>query len=192
LLKLALVVGFVVCIVCGVDAGGGSSPSYVAWLRQGRFVLDLYVPSAESPLPTPPAGWPQPAYIAFDAPQGLPRPGQSRRLADEQAGTPTRRLPTSREELARWRSYKHLIRTGVQIFWATYERGLAAILGLTPAGKHRTTICETYPRYVIHRLWPDLQIPSKRKTPAAYVEAIWARIQRAGYACESLVRPAVD
>ena len=139
-----------------------------------------------------PRGVETPKFIAFDAPQGLPRAGVPRRLADEQANTPTRKLPSDRSELADWRIYRGLIEAGIDIFWSTYENGLANIWGLDPTGVHVTTILEAYPRYVIRRLWPELKIPSKRKAPLDYVNAIWRRIRERGYSCPGLERPAVD
>jgi|GEM_PF-1293945 len=180
--------------VCGIDVGSLRTPAYVAWLRQGEFVLDLHLPSAESPLPIPPPGWPAPEWVGLDAPQGLPAPGQTARACDREAGTPTRRLPADRRELAASILYKGLVQAGVEVFWALYEQGLVRIAGLPAGGPDRlTTVCETYPRHVLRRLWPDLRpIPSKRRVPVDYVEAVWARLRDAGYTCPSVVRPTVD
>jgi len=181
-----------VTTVCGVDVGSFHTLSYVAWLRNRQFVLDLYIPSVEDPLPQPPEGWSQPAHIAFDAPQGLATPGCKRRKADKDANTPTRRLPADRHELAEWRAYRGLIEAGIDIFWAVYARDLAAIVGLEPVADHHTTVLETYPRYVIARLWPGLKISSKRKKPLKYVDTVWDRLQEFGCSCTSVLRPAVD
>lgn len=178
-------------LVCGVDVGSLSTPSYVAWLQEGQFVLDLYVPSVETPLPRPPRGQSLPRCIALDAPQGLPRPGRARRAADELANTPTRTLPNDRRDLERRRLYAGLVRAGVALFWSAHRRGAAAVVGLaTP--DHRPALCETYPRYIARRLWPDLTPPSKRRDPLAYVETLWGRLQGLGYACPSVARPCVD
>jgi hypothetical protein len=178
--------------VCGVDVGSLRTLSYVAWLKDRQFVLDLYIPSVEDPLPQPPEGWSQPAYIAFDAPQGLATPGCKRRKADKGAKTPTSTLPADRKELAGWKLYKGLIEAGVTIFWAVYVQELASVMGLEPVAGCPITVLETYPRYVITRLWPGLEIPSKRKKPLKYVDTVWDRLQEFGYSCTSVLRPAVD
>lgn len=41
-------------------------------------------------------------------------------------------------------------------------------------------------------MWPELKIPSKTKAPVEYVDAVWGRIQEAGYSCEGVRRPVVD
>lgn len=54
-------------------------------------------------------------------------------------------------------------------------------------------VAETYPRYVVRRLWPELgRLPSKRAAPAEYVELIYSRLREDGYECVSVVRPTVD
>src|SRR5690606_15268594 len=45
----------------------------------------------------------------------------------------------------------------------------------------RPFVVETYPRYVIPRLWPKLKIPSKRKEPARYVEVLSRLLRGRGY-----------
>ena len=179
-------------LVCGVDVGSLRSLSYIAWLQEQRFVLDLYIPSIETPLPSPPGRDEQPVYIGFDVPQGLPAVGHARRVADEQANTPTRKLPGSREELHSWLLYKGLVEAGVEMFWAIHSRGLASIVGLQPSPTLGMTVFETYPRYIIKHLWPGVLIPSKTKAPLKYVDMVWERIQAAGYSCDGVVRPAVD
>ena len=178
--------------VCGVDVGSLRTPNYVAWLHEREFTLDMYIPSVRNPLPAPPVGWTQAEYISFDAPTGLPKPGHRRRVADQMAKTPTSVLPSSRRELGSWKLYKGVIEAGIEVFWSAHDRGLASVLGLTPLLPARPTILETYPRYVIKRLWPEIGIPSKRKSALDYVETIWARIQDAGYVCRSVIRPAHD
>lgn len=155
-------------------------------------MLDLYVPSIQEPLPRPARGVGAPRFIAFDAPQSLPRPGASRRQADAVAQTPTKRLPANRDELAGWKAYQGLIEAGIEIFWSAYANRHANIWGLPTSEGESTTILETYPRHVIRCLWPDLRIPSKRKAPLQYVEEIWGRIREMGYSCPSVERPAVD
>lgn len=179
-------------LVCGVDVGSLRTLSYVAWLDQQRFVLDLYIPSIKQPLPEPPSGYDQPIYIGFDVPQGLPAIESACRVADKLANTPTRRLPQSREQLQTWVLYKGLVEAGVEIFWTTYERGLAAIVGLEPSTNAPTTIFETYPRYLIKSLWPGMAIPSKKTAPLEYVNLIWNAIQERGYTCAGVRRPGVD
>lgn len=180
-------------VVCGIDVGSLRTPAYVAWLRQGELMLDLYLPSPAQPMPQPPAAWAAPEWVALDAPQGLPAPGQSTRDCDREAHTPTRRLPTDRGGMAEALLYKGLVQAGVDLFWAMYEQGLVRIAGVPLGADRLTTVCETYPRYVLRRLWPDLKpIPSKRKAPVDYVEAVWTRIRDAGYTCASVARPTVD
>lgn len=179
-------------LVCGVDVGSLRTLSYVAWLDQKRFVLDLYVPSIVSPLPQSPDGQSPPAYIGFDVPQGLPAIGRTRRVADEDANTPTRKLPNNRAEMGHAMLYKGLVEAGVEMFWAIHSRRLATILGLPPIGENATTVFETYPRYIIRRLWPAVRIPSKRAAPLEYVDTIWGLLRAAGYTCEGVTRPAVD
>lgn len=179
-------------VVCGIDVGSLQSLNYIAWLYERQFILDLYIPTIKKPLPQPPEGLRQPRFMGFDAPQGLPGPGRAIRVADKEAGVPTKRLPANRTQLGIWKLYQGLIRAGVEIFWAVYEQGLASIAGLAHTAQSSTIIFETYPRYVIRRLWPGLDIPSKKREPLAYVDTIWGRIQEAGYSCISVVRPTVD
>lgn len=179
-------------LVCGVDVGTLKTLSYVAWLRDREFRLDLYVPSAKCPLPGSPEGLGEPRFIAFDAPQGLPEGDKKVREADAAANTPVRVMPGSRAELKTWKIYRGLIEAGVEIFWHTYEKQVARIWGLEAADSTPTVIVETYPRYVIKRLWPRLAIPSKRKAPLDYVDAIWGRIRERGYSCPAVERAAVD
>lgn len=168
-------------VVCGVDAGTLTSTSYVAWLRGKEFVFSEYRLDPAAPFPEPPPGWPQPEVIAFDLPQGLPMPPARPRQADIQAKTPTRALPTSRAELATWKAYRGFIEAGIEIFWSIYEKGLGDIAGLSPWSGTRPFVVETYPRYVIRRLWPELKIPSKRKEPARYVEVLSRLLRGRGY-----------
>lgn len=178
--------------VCGIDTGSLRSLSYVAWLRDGEFLLDLYVPSSARPLPEPPASWGEPSHIGLDVPQGLPLNGEKRRVADREAKTPTRRLPRDRRELSEWKAFEALIEAGLEIFWALANEGETSIVGLREETEGRTTVFETYPRYVIKRLWPDFQIPSKRKRPLDYVEGVWSRMIARGYSCTGAIRPSVD
>jgi hypothetical protein len=178
--------------VAGIDIGTFSTPSYVAWLVDREFVLDLYQPTREVPLPPAPPSLPPAEWIAMDAPQGLPAAGAQRRTADRDANTPTRRLPSSREELGRWKAFGGLIVAGVEIFWGVYELGLGRVAGLPADGRSGPWVLETYPRYEIRRLWPDLRIPSKHQAPVAYVEAVWGRLQASGYHCHGVARPTVD
>jgi hypothetical protein len=179
--------------VCGIDLGSLRTPAYVAWLRERDLVLDLYIPLPDRPLPAPPPGWPAPLWIGVDGPQGLPRRGEKCRRADREARVPTQVLPRDRAELVSWRLYRGLIETGIELFWAVDERRLARVLGLDSAVDLAATICETYPRHVLRRLWPDLKpIPSKRNDPLGYLDAVWPRLRGAGYVCPSVLRPTVD
>lgn len=151
--------------VCGIDVGSLTTPADVAWLEGSHFVLDRYTPSAAVPLPEPPVHVAPASVYALDAPQSLPAAGAVRRIADREANTPTRALPASRGEIAP--VYPEFIEAGLTIFWAAHERGLPVV--------------ETYPRFAIRTLWPELRIPSKRREPRRYVAELWARIRALGY-----------
>lgn len=168
-------------VVCGIDAGTFTSNSYVAWLRGREFRLGRYRPSRTHPLPLHPAGWPAPRVIALDLPQSLPRPGAKRRAADAAAATPTNALPASRAELRDWRLYRGLIEAGVDTYWAIHTTSAGAITGLAPSKDGTPLVVETYPRYVLKRVWPQFRIPSKRKDPDEYTEQVWALLEEAGY-----------
>jgi dCTP diphosphatase len=168
-------------VVCGIDAGTFTSNSYVAWLRGREFRLGRYRPSREAPLPPTPPGWLAPRVIALDLPQSLPRPGAKRRAADAEAVTPTNALPGSRAELQEWRLYRGLIEAGVDTYWAIHTTSAGSIAGVAPAVDGTPLVVETYPRYVIKRLWPGFLIPSKRKDPDEYTEQVWALLQEAGF-----------
>ena len=151
--------------VCGIDVGSLSTPADVAWLDDGHFVLERYVPSAAAPLPPSPPGLPAATCYALDAPQGLPAAGSPRRAADADANTPIRVLPARRAELAQ--VYPEFVEAGLTMFWAAHRLGLPVV--------------ETYPRFVVRTLWPELRIPSKRREPRRYVAELWARIRSLGY-----------
>jgi len=168
-------------LVCGIDLGSFRTPSYVAWMEDGEIVLDSYVASVEEPLPPPPGGFPA-AFTAIDGPQGLPVPGQRTRRCDREAGVPTKSLPANRAELAVWPLYHPFLTAGVELFWSAYEQERASVLGLVLI-PDTGVVCETYPRYVARRLWPDLKLPSKRRDPSSYLDVIWSRLREAGYTC---------
>jgi len=168
------------------------SPNWIAWLEDDQFNLDIYVPTAEKPLPTLSVRPGEVVCIAFDAPQGLPRTGEPVRRADIEANTPTRRLPVDRTELSGWTAYKGLIEVGISVFWWVYKSQLATVAGLPPVFDKKTTIVETYPRYIVRRLWPGLEIPSKKSAPMDYIDTLYSHIQKLGYVCRSVIRPSVD
>jgi predicted nuclease with RNAse H fold len=153
--------------VCGIDVGSLHTPADVAWLDRGRFLLDRYLPSAAVPLPEPPAGLSPTECFALDAPQSLPAPGSTRRVADREARTPTSILPARRADVAAMPVYRQFVEAGLTIFWAAHQRSLPVV--------------ETYPRFVIRTLWPELKIPSKRREPRRYIAELWARIRALGY-----------
>ena len=167
--------------VCGVDLGSFKTPSYVAWLEGKEFHFDLYLPSKEKPFPPLPRGLSIPTHIAFDGPQSLPAIGNKRRGCDKLANTPTRVLPSNREELKSWKMYKQFIECGIEIFWGVYSSNLAAIGGLNDNSKSELLIFETYPRYIIKRLWSGEKIPSKSKAPIEYIRKFSTLIRRKGY-----------
>jgi dCTP diphosphatase len=170
-------------VACGIDSGTFKSNSYVAWLRGNHFLLTSYRPTADAPLPEPPSGWDLPQVFALDLPQGLAQPGAKRRTADAQASTPTRVLPANRGELQEWKLYKGFIAAGVETFWSIHVNAFGNIGGLGEKIEGRPAVVETYPRYVIRRLWPDLKIPSKRTAPEEYTRVVWGRLRAAGFRC---------
>ena len=175
-------------MLCGIDLGSFRTPSYVAWLEDGQFALDAYLASPDRPLPPSPGGWPV-AFTGIDAPQGLPAAGERCRRADREARTPTKVLPRNRAELAGWQLYRPFVEAGVELFWSLHERETASILGLVPVPDGETTVFETYPRYVLLQLWGE-RPPSKRRSPADYVDFVWSHLRAAGYACaDPVTRP---
>ena len=151
--------------VCGIDVGSLSTTADAAWLDGKHFVLDRYVPSAAAPLPQPPARLSPATRYALDAPQSLPAVGSPRRVADADANTPIRVLPARRADVAP--VYPEFVEAGLTIFWAAHRLGLPVV--------------ETYPRFVVRTLWPELTIPSKRREPRRYVAELWARIRSLDY-----------
>lgn len=89
-----------------------------AWLRGRQFRLGRYRPSPANPLPDIPEGWQAPTVIALDLPQGLPRPGLKRRVADARASVPTSGASSSRADLETWRLYRGLVEAGIEAFWS--------------------------------------------------------------------------
>ena len=73
------------------------------------------------------------------------------------------------------------IEAGVETYWAIHASGAGVIAGLGSASGAKPLIVESYPRYVLKRLWPDLRIPSKRREPDEYTEQVWALLTEAGY-----------
>lgn len=69
----------------------------------------------------------------------------------------------------------------MEIFWSVYQKNLAAIAGLNNDRISELVIMETYPRYVIKRLWPEQSIPSKTKSTVEYIRKISALITQKGY-----------
>ncbi|MCW8996056.1 MAG: DUF429 domain-containing protein [Psychromonas sp.] len=146
-----------------------------------EIYFDLYLPSKEKPFPPLPRGLSIPTHIAFDGPQSLPAIGNKRRECDKLANTPTRVLPSNRKELKSWKMYKQLIECGIEIFWNIYRKNLAAIAGLNDNSNSELVIFETYPRYIIKRLWSGEEIPSKSKAKSEYIKKFSTFIKRKGY-----------
>ena len=178
-------------LVCGVNCSTLDRPNWVAWLDEDQFMLDSYLPSSHAPLPALVVKPGPVRCMAFDAPQGLPRPGERIRAADKDAGTPTQSLPGDRAALENWRARRGLIQVGISVFWWTYEKKLAAVAGMA-GDTHDLILAESYPGYVIRRLWPSMTIPSKRRVPIEYVDTVYAGIQKRGYVCRSVIRPTVQ
>jgi predicted nuclease with RNAse H fold len=166
--------------VCGIDVGSLRTPSAVAWLSDSELRFTAYVAGADRPLPDPPDGLPPVVCFALDAPQGLPSGDEPRRSADRAANTPTRVLPRRRADVPSMPAYAAFVEAGLTIFWEASQRGLAKLDGAPANGV--PTIVETYPRFVIRTLWPELSIPAKRKEPQRYVAEIWPRMEALGYA----------
>jgi predicted nuclease with RNAse H fold len=186
-------------LVCGIDLGGSSTASYVAWLDGTRIVFDMYRATPQSPLPPPPGDRPVAAY-AFDGPQGLPAdPGDGRRacrVADRAAGTPTRSLPTTPAGLRDLALYGAFVRNAVALFWRLQEAGDVTVLGLEPGPRgldRRPVACEAWPRLVLRRLAGEgARLPVKRREPEAYARAVWRLMQGQGLGAEGLLCPTVD
>ena len=176
--------------VCGIDMGSLNTLSYVAWLKDSTFYLDLYVPSENQPLPEVPSFIQNVQYYAIDAPQGFPKHKRKRRCCDKKAQTPTKKLPQNLKEFEHWKLYKGLIEAGIKVFWWIHKSKDNFILGLTDF-EGLPTIAETYPRKVAENLEFG-RLPSKRKEPIRYVNHIWGKLSSQGYRCESVIRPSVD
>lgn len=176
--------------VCGIDAGSFKTLSYVAWLKDFSFLLDLYSPILSKPLPEPPPMVQMVQCYAVDAPQGLPEIGRKRRRCDELAQTPTKVLPRSLEDLEHWKLYKGLIELGIKTFWFIHNSKDMRIFSLD-GPLDLPIVAETYPRKVAEVMGLQ-RLPSKRKEPVRYVDYLWHFLQLLGYRCESIVRPSVD
>ncbi len=181
-------------LIGGIDLGSlDNSLSYVALLDQREFELDVYTATRGSTLPEfHPC---PPAFLGIDAPQGLPLPSEpARRLCDELADTPTRVLPRTPGDRETSVAYRSLIEAGVSVFWEIAESRGGKVYGLDPKKAAPMTAFETYPRYILKRLWPDdfKSLPSKRKAPFSYVDFVWSLLRSAGYRCASVRRPMVD
>lgn len=181
--------------VAGIDLGTFNSPSYIAWLDRETFLLDAYMTSPAAPLPQVPDGLETITHIAVDAPQSLPRIGETKRYCDDNklgAGTPTQKLPRSRTELKLSKLYKEFIAAGIDLFWNVYKSGEGQVPGL-PENDSSTMVMETYPRYIIKRLYKNaVDIPSKRKDTLRYCKFVWGFIQDFGYRCPGVLLPTAD
>lgn len=118
---------------------------------------------------------------------------------DREANTPTRSMPQTRNALVNGNGlYRGLIQLGTSVFWTAHETEQAVVYGLNdktfPTDK--PLIFETYPRYALKTLFglkPSIKhIPSKRRSPLAYIDLVWTKIQELGYSCSSIRRPTVD
>ena len=176
--------------VCGIDMGSLNTPSYVAWLKEKEFLLDMYRPTVGKPLPM----LPFPDYVAsyaIDAPQGLPSKGEYNRLCDKQAVTPTNRLPEDRHALATWKLYGGLVRCGVEIFWSIHSGKHARVFGFEGSGD-MPIVAETYPRRIALRWELPPRLPSKSNDAVTYVNFVWSHLKSLGYHCHSVIHPTVD
>ena len=167
--------------VCGIDLGSFKTKSYVAWLEDGHFYFDVYIPSKDKPLPTVHDNISPSTHYAIDGPQSLPAIINKRRECDRLANTPTSILPKNRQELSTWKMYKQLIECGIEVFWSAHKNGLASIGGIEALNIALPIIIETYPRYIIKRLWGKNTIPSKRKAQIEYVNNYISLIKGLGY-----------
>jgi len=170
--------------VCGIDLGSFKTKSHVAWLEDRQFYFDVYIPSKEKPLPTIPYNISLSTHFAIDGPQSLPAIENKRRECDRLANTPTSILPKNRQELSTWKIYKPLIECGIEVFWSAHKNGIASIGGFEESNSELPIIIETYPRYIIKRLWGKHTIPSKRKAPIEYVNNYMSLIKSLGYSLD--------
>lgn len=90
-------------------------------------------------------------------------------------------LPANRAELSDWRLYKGFVAAGVDTYWSIYAKGVGIIAGVDGDRGDTPLVVETYPRYVLKRLWPDLKVPSKRRAPEEYTAAVWERLKARGF-----------
>lgn len=183
-------------LVCGIDLGSASTPSYVCWLDGEDLAFDLYRATEHVPLPSAPDGRAVAAY-ALDGPQGLPEDpgdgGRSARVADRAARTPTQSLPTSPAGLRELRLYGPFVRNSVAIFWRMHVTGTAALLGSRDGADGAAAVCETWPRLVLRRLLGDgVAIPSKRREPEAYARLAWRAVRAQGLRAPGVAVPTVD
>ncbi len=159
-------------VFVGIDAGGLTSSSWLAFLEGTSFRLDqIKFTPQDTKIPWLSDGTAE--AVAVDAPQGLPFHDASRRCADCKAKTPTGILPSTRTELRSGRRSRDgkkypfitVVRLGCELFWTNQEH-LYGLSGVT--GK----LIETYPRAVL-RSWVDQKsIPSKRRFPREYVKFV--------------------
>jgi predicted nuclease with RNAse H fold len=189
-------------LVCGVDCGSAKTPSYVAWLDTSskEFVLDAYIPQFRINEVLPSFHHGVPSHIGLDCPQGLTVPGSGRirRLSDQFAKTPTRRMALTRAELETAKLYGvPIVRLGIDLFWTIHLTKQATIYGLDGAEMNlqadpKTTVFETYPRFALETLFglkPSIKhIPSKRNDAESYVQKVWGLIRELGYRCPSAGR----
>jgi predicted nuclease with RNAse H fold len=177
----------------GIDAGSFGTPSWLAVLEGDCAVLDAVQFSFQERLPLGAFLNDQEVMaIAVDAPQGLPEGLKPRRVCDQAADTPTRRLPATRAEMAAGCCadgtkipYHAVVYLGVELFLGHADETLGAPDCLTPR------LVETYPR-AIYRCLTGETPPSKRHTPLRYMTAVYDVVRTLGIRCPGVRTPSTD
>jgi hypothetical protein len=177
----------------GIDAGSFATPSWVAVLEGDAAVLDAvqFHLQERSPLGTF-LDDPDVLAVAIDAPQGLPEGLKPRRACDQQADTPTRRLPGTRTEMAAGCCKdgttipnQRVVYLGVELFLAHYGE----VLGIPDCPTPR--LLESCPRAIYRRLTGNAP-PSKRRTPMQYMTAVYGALGELGIRCPGVRTPSTD
>jgi len=176
----------------GIDAGSFGKPSWVAELDGDTAVLEAVQLHFQDRFPLGRfVNDPGVLAIAVDAPQGLPEGLKRRRVCDELADAPTRRLPETRPEMVAGCctdgtriAYHGVLCLGVELFLAHHEQ----VLGIPDCPTPR--LMETYPR-AIYRCLTGSAPPSKRRTPLRYMTAVYGVLSELGIRCPGLRTPSV-
>jgi len=177
----------------GIDAGSFGTPSWIAVLEGDSAVLDAVQFSFQERSPLGPfLNDPEVMAVAIDAPQGLPEGLKPRRLCDQQADTPTRRLPATRAEMVAGcctdgtkLPYQAVLCLGVELFLGHCDE----VLGIPECASPR--LLETYPR-AVYRCLAASAPPSKRRTPLRYMTAVYGVLGEFAVRCPGVRTPSAD